>query len=211
VYGFRWIFKGNKKTRRRWLILSGLFLTLLFFCLYFLFSRPTANLEQPEPQMLLTKGIVKKKSTLYQSLLEKNIPIRWINLIISELKSYVDFNRIKGGTWRFFTDARGELVKFIFEKSPLEVYKLEKGPQGYVAQRDEVSMEKHLVKVEGEIRTSLYEAMNVRLFSMRFGLKQKETQTSTLSYSHPPVLLRSMPSRGDRRSFFKNQYEKDSV
>ncbi len=148
MYGFGWIFKGNKKTRRRWLILSGLFLALLFFSLYFLFSRPTANLEQPETQILLTEGTVKRKGTLYQSLLEKNIPIRWIHLIISELKPYVDFNRIKGGTYRFITDAKGELVKFIFEKSPLEVYKLEKGPQGYVAQRDEVSLGKHLVKVE---------------------------------------------------------------
>jgi murein DD-endopeptidase MepM/ murein hydrolase activator NlpD len=160
VYGFGWIFKGDKKARRRWLILSGFFLTLLFFSLYFLFSRPTANLEQPETQILLTEGTIKGKSTLYQSLLEKNIPIRWIHLIISELKPYVDFNRIKGGTYRFFTDAKGELVKFIFEKSPLEVYKLEKGPQGYVAQRDEVSLGKHLVKVEGEIRSSLYEALN---------------------------------------------------
>ena len=160
MYGFGWIFKGNKKARRRWLILSGLFLTLLFFSLYFLFSRPTSNLEQPETQILLTEGTIKGKSTLYQSLLEKNIPVRWIHLIISELKPYVDFNRIKGGTYRFFTDAKGELVKFIFEKSPLEVYKLEKGPQGYVAQRDEVSLGKHLVKVEGEIRSSLFEAMN---------------------------------------------------
>jgi murein DD-endopeptidase MepM/ murein hydrolase activator NlpD len=160
VYRFGWIFKGNKKARRRRLILSGLFLALLFFSLYFLFSRPTANLEQPETQILLTEGTIKGKSTLYQSLLEKNIPIRWIHLIISELKPYVDFNRIKGGTYRFFTDTKGELVKFIFEKSPLEVYKLEKGPQGYVAQRDEVSLGKHLVKVEGEIRSSLFEAMN---------------------------------------------------
>jgi len=160
VYGFGWIFKGNKKARRRWLILSGFFLALLFFSLYFLFSRPTANLEQPEPQILLTEGTIKRKSTLYQSLLEKNIPIRWIHLIISELKPYVDFNRIKGGTYRFFTDAKGELVKFIFEKSPLEVFKLEKGHKGYVAQRDEVSLEKHLVKVEGEIRFSLFGAMN---------------------------------------------------
>ena len=160
MYGFGWIFKGNKKARRRWLILSGFFLALLFFSLYFLFSRPTANLEQPEPQILLTEGTIKRKSTLYQSLLEKNIPIRWIHLIISELKPYVDFNRIKGGTYRFFTDAKGELVKFIFEKSPLEVFKLEKGHKGYVAQRDEVSLEKHLVKVEGEIRFSLFGAMN---------------------------------------------------
>ena len=133
---------------------------MLFFSHYFLFYRPTANLEQPEPQILLTEGTIKEKSTLYQSLLEKNIPIQWIHLIITEMRPYVDFSRITGGAYRLFTDAKGELVKFIFEKNPLEVYKLEKSSQGYVTQRDEVSVEKHLVRVAGEIRSSLFEAMN---------------------------------------------------
>jgi murein DD-endopeptidase MepM/ murein hydrolase activator NlpD len=54
----------------------------------------------------------------------------------------------------------GELVKFLFEKSPTEVYKIEKAPEGYITQRQEVPLERYLVKVEGEIRSSLYEAIN---------------------------------------------------
>jgi murein DD-endopeptidase MepM/ murein hydrolase activator NlpD len=91
---------------------------------------------------------------------QKKIPIRWINLIVSELKPYVDFNRIKGGTYRFIADTGGELVKFLFEKSPTEVYEVEKSPEGYVTKQKEVSLKTYLVRVKGEIRSSLYEAIN---------------------------------------------------
>ena len=92
--------------------------------------------------------------------MQKKIPIRWIDLIISKLRPHVDFNKIRGGTYRFITDIGGELVKFLFEKSPTEVYEIEKGPEGYVTKQKEVPLERYLVKVEGEIRSSLYEAMN---------------------------------------------------
>ena len=58
------------------------------------------------------------------------------------------------------TDMGGELVRFLFEKSPTEVYEIQKGPQGYVTKQKEVPLERYLVKVEGEIRSSLYEAVN---------------------------------------------------
>ncbi|HSB06561.1 MAG TPA: peptidoglycan DD-metalloendopeptidase family protein [Thermodesulfobacteriota bacterium] len=53
------------------------------------------------------------------------------------------------------------MVKFLFEKSPLEVYEMEKGPEGYMTKQKEVPLERYLIKVEGEIRSSLYEAVNV--------------------------------------------------
>jgi murein DD-endopeptidase MepM/ murein hydrolase activator NlpD len=108
----------------------------------------------------VVEGSVKKRGTLYQSLVEKKIPIRWVDLIVSELKPHVEFNRIKGGTYRFVTDMGGELVRFLFEGSPTEVYEVEKGPQGYVAKKKEVPLERYLVKVAGEIRSSLFEAMD---------------------------------------------------
>lgn len=157
-------FKQEKKLRRRKVILWGILLVSLFLSLYFFFPKltvtPPEQEPQPEPQIQVIEGSVKEKRTLYESLVQKKIPIRWINLIVSELKPYVDFNRIKGGTYRFITDMGGELVKFLFEKSPTEVYKIEKTSRGYITQRQEVPLERHLVRVEGEIRSSLYEAIN---------------------------------------------------
>jgi hypothetical protein len=157
--------KNEKKRRRRRLILSGILLFFFLFILYFFSPRltvtPPEQDPRPKPQLHVVEGTVKEKSTLYESLVQKKIPIRWIDLIVSELKPFVDFNRIKGGTYRFIADMGGELVKFLFEKSPTEVYKIEKTPEGYVTQRQEVPLERYLVKVEGEIRSSLYEATNV--------------------------------------------------
>jgi murein DD-endopeptidase MepM/ murein hydrolase activator NlpD len=146
------------------LIVSGI---LFVFSLFILFSfppqltvTPPQQEWQPEPQLHVVEGSVKEKSTLYESLVQKKVPIRWIDLIISKLTPHVNFNKIRGGTYRFITDIRGELVKFLFEKSPTEVYEIEKVPEGYVTKQKEVPLKRYLVKVEGEIRFSLYEAIN---------------------------------------------------
>jgi len=153
--------RHNKKKKRRWLIFTGIVTISFFFSLFFLFPKPTVvPPSEPEPQLHVVEGSVKEKSTLYESLVQKKIPIRWVDLIVSELKPHVDFNRIKGGTYHFVTDMGGELVRFLFEESPTEVYEVEKGPQGYMAKKKEVPLERYLVKVAGEIRSSLFEAMD---------------------------------------------------
>ena len=168
-------FKGRpsevKKARGKWVLLSGSFIVGLFFLIYF-FVIPSASPPPPaappasmtsasqEPQLQTIEGEVKERSNFFQSLTEKNIPPRWIDLIVSKLKSYVNFRKIKGGTYRFIADGKGELVKFIYEASPTEIYEIEKDVQGYVVHRKEVSLETHLVKVVGEIRSSLFEAMD---------------------------------------------------
>jgi murein DD-endopeptidase MepM/ murein hydrolase activator NlpD len=158
------LFRSKKKRHRRRLILSGILFVFFLFTLYF-FSRPLTVTQQEqkpqsEPLLHVVEGSVKEKGTLYESMMQKKIPIRWIDVIVWELKPYVDFNKIKGGTYRFITDMGGELVKFLFEKSPTEVYKIEKTSQGYITQRQEVPLERYLVRVEGEIHSSLYEAIN---------------------------------------------------
>jgi murein DD-endopeptidase MepM/ murein hydrolase activator NlpD len=93
--------------------------------------------------------------------MENNISPRWIHLIISKLKSFVDFKKIKGGTYRFITDVDGEMVSFIYEAGPAEIYEIKRDPNGeYIGERQRVPLEVHLVKVVGEIRSSLFEGMN---------------------------------------------------
>jgi murein DD-endopeptidase MepM/ murein hydrolase activator NlpD len=52
------------------------------------------------------------------------------------------------------------LVKFVYEESPTEVYEIEKDAQGYKVQKKEIPLETYLVKAIGEIRSSLFEAMD---------------------------------------------------
>ena len=72
----------------------------------------------------------------------------------------MNFKKIKGGTYRFITDVKGELVKFIYEASPTEIYEIEKDSEGYIAQRKKIALETRLAKVVGEIHSSLFEAMD---------------------------------------------------
>jgi murein DD-endopeptidase MepM/ murein hydrolase activator NlpD len=160
-----------KRKRRKWILLAGSFLVGLFLLIYFFVTpfTPSPPPSSPpessssaaqEPPHQTVEGEVKERSTLFKSLSEKNIPLRWIDLIISKLKPYVNFKKIKGGTYRFITDVKGELVKFIYEASPTEIYEIERNAQGYVAQKQKVLLQIHLTKVVGEIRSSLFEAMD---------------------------------------------------
>ncbi len=168
-------FKGRsseiRRKRRRWFFLSGLFLVGLFLLIGLLIfpSKPFPPATGPngsisttpkESELQTIEGGVEEKSTLFKSFITRSIPLRWIDLIISELKPYVNFKKIKGGTYRFISDRNGELVKFIYEAGPTEIYEIDKTPQGYVAQRKKVVLETHLAKVVGEIRSSLFEAMD---------------------------------------------------
>lgn len=163
------------KRRRRWAIFSGtLLVALLLVAYFFIFSSkplppsteligrvspPMEESQSQESQYQVIEGRVKERSTLFKSLVEKNIPLQWIDLVISKLKPYVNFKKIKAGTYRFISDVKGGLVKFIFEVGPTEVYEIEKDSQGYTTQRKEILLETYLVKVVGGIHSSLFEAM----------------------------------------------------
>jgi murein DD-endopeptidase MepM/ murein hydrolase activator NlpD len=115
---------------------------------------------QKEPPLHVIEGNVKEGSTLFKSMAEKDIQPRWIDLVVSKLKPHVNFKKVKGGTYRFIADEKGEMVKFLYEVGPTEVYEVERDFQGYIAQKKEVPMETYLIKVVGEIRSSLFEAMD---------------------------------------------------
>ncbi len=113
----------------------------------------------PESPYQVLEGVIRPKTSLYQSLKEGNIPHSWIDLIISKLKPFLNFSQLRGGAYRLITTLEGEFLEFIFEKSPVEIYKIEKKEGGYIVQKEDIQLQKELVKVSGEIRSSLYEAI----------------------------------------------------
>ena len=105
-------------------------------------------------------GEVKERSSLFKSLAEKGISARWIDLIISELRPSIDFRKIREASYRLVSDENGDLVKFVYEAGPTEIYEIEKTSRGYVTQKKQVLLDTTLAKVVGEIRLSLFEAMD---------------------------------------------------
>ena len=162
--------EGRKKSVRWKLLWVGIVL-ILFVPVYSLLlpskstppsPSPTESFEQTtkDIELQVIEGKVEEKGTLFKSMSEKKIPIQWIDLVVSKLKHYVNFKKIKGGVYRLITNVKGELVKFIYEAGPTEIYEIEKGAEGYTTQRIDVPVETVLVKVVGEIRSSLFEAMD---------------------------------------------------
>ena len=167
------VWKGKKK----WILFGSILFGLtLAFCLLILpsgsFKPATESIPPgssvshetptpaPEPSPPVIEGEVKKGSSFFKSLKAKKIPVHWIEMIVSKLRPHVNFKKIRGGTYRFFMDVGGELTKFVYEAGPTEVYEIEKKGEGYVALKKEVPLESPIVKVVGEIHTSLFEAMD---------------------------------------------------
>jgi murein DD-endopeptidase MepM/ murein hydrolase activator NlpD len=161
--------EGQTSKKKKRLIFPGILLLVLLPLIYFFIvplrsTPPPAGsvLKESQPQDVeneVIEGIIKAGSTLSRSLAEKNIPPPWIDVIVSTLKPHVDFRKIKGGAYRLVKDRKGELVRFVYEEGPTEVYEIVKDAQGYRAQKKEIPLETSLVKVIGEIRSSLFEAM----------------------------------------------------
>jgi murein DD-endopeptidase MepM/ murein hydrolase activator NlpD len=113
--------------------------------------------EQPEG--IAIEGRLEANRNFSQALADKKISQSWIQLIISQLRPYLNFRKMRGGSFRFIADEEGNLLKFTYEAGPTEIYEIVKGPQGYTASRLDVPLENRLVKVVGEIRSSLFESM----------------------------------------------------
>jgi murein DD-endopeptidase MepM/ murein hydrolase activator NlpD len=166
---------GNRKSKRKWLLLGALLLGLVFVFYVFILplvffqgttdpipplSRESGETSGQAPPHQVIEGHVREGSSFFKSLAEKRIPIHWIELIISELRPYVNFKKIRGGTYCFIMDVKGELVKFVYEAGPTEIYEVEKKDQGYAAQKVAVPLQVSLSKISGEIHSSLFEAMD---------------------------------------------------
>ncbi len=175
--------RGERKGRRKWMppyqvrgrLLGVLLLTSAsVLCLFFLplefFKAPvhrtlpagpeSEKAPAPMPPHRVIEGQIKEGSSFFKSLAEKGIAPRWIETIISHLKPYVNFRKIRGGVYRIILDVKGDLQKFVFETGPTEIYEVEKKEEEYAVQKVNVPLDVSIVTVAGEIRSSLFEAMD---------------------------------------------------
>ena len=167
-------YRGEGRTRKKRWTLPCVFCGLILLCTFlFLPFRTYSPSPEPAPPAVtdpnpppsteapqqVIEGKVKEGSSFSKSLSEKNVPAQWIELVVSRLKPYVNFKKIRGGAYRLILDTRGQLLKFVYEGGATEVYEIEKGPHGYVAEKKDVPLQVSIVKAEGEVRSSLFEAM----------------------------------------------------
>lgn len=81
--------------------------------------------------------------------------------IINSFAGVLDFRKLQpGDTYKIFLDDNNELVHCRYESGPLDLYSLYRTDSGLKAEKLDVPLEMRLVRIRGEIKSSLFESFS---------------------------------------------------
>ena len=99
-------------------------------------------------------------TSLYASLLQKNIPLDLITGLLQELGRVIDLKKtLPGESYELITDAAGALKSLRYFKAPGEVLVVEPAEEGLTIFQENVPLIKIVRKIEGVVKVSLYDAV----------------------------------------------------
>ena len=105
----------------------------------------------------IIKGQLLQGDTFDSSLRRKNVPPEIRSLIIKSLSDTLDFKRLKPrDNYTLELAEDGNLKSFIYESSPLDIISLKSTYGGYTVQKTPIDLERHRVRMTGEISSSLF-------------------------------------------------------
>ena len=102
--------------------------------------------------------------TLSKSFNSNKVPAETVSLVFKYLSEMVDFKKLRPGD-RYSIDvgANDELVKCVYEISPLESYTVKLTDSGYKVERDKKFLEVRKIRLTGEVSTTLLDAFPVEI------------------------------------------------
>ncbi len=168
-------------------------------------------LRSPRKTSLKTKGLperiiegrMEKGGCLYTALKKRGISPDQIAVITAHLKPLLDFRDCNpGDSFRISFDERGELQAFLYEASLTDVYEVTREGERYVASKRKVILDRHLTRVEGEIGSTLFDAIE----------KTGEKDHLTLSFADVfawEIDFHNDPRKGDRFKIIVEKFYKD--
>jgi len=99
-------------------------------------------------------------TSLYASLLQKNISLDQITGLLLELGKVIDLRKtLPGESYELITDAQGSLRSLRYFKAPGEVLVVEPAEEGLTIFQENVPLTKIVRKIQGEVKLSLYDAV----------------------------------------------------
>jgi N-acetylmuramoyl-L-alanine amidase len=123
-------------------------------------SQKEASSEIKSAPGRITEGRMEKGSCLYMALKERGVSADQIALITAHLKPLFNFKDCNpGDSFRVSLDEWGELQKFTYEAGLADIYDLTREGGRYVASKRKVILDRHLTRVEGEIESTLFDAI----------------------------------------------------
>lgn len=140
--------------------------SILCISLLYVLFRPTGNVEISTGNLSpagmasrIISGVLSQTDTFYESLKNRNVPAEAINTIIRHLSDLVDFRRCKPGTrYDIRLSPLGEVVRCSYYLSPVEVYTLKEENGDYSVYKEDIEIEKQIVKFSGQVESSLFES-----------------------------------------------------
>ena len=123
---------------------------------------PPADTAPSFPPLTVIRGSLGKEGTLYDALRAQNVAPETIGLIVSQLRPIVDFRSCqRDDRFSLWLTEGGAVERFEYCKGPLDVYELIRAADGgYEARKQDIAIDRYLVKVRGEIQSSLFETIS---------------------------------------------------
>jgi len=105
------------------------------------------------------RGTILDGDTLNSSFQRNKVPSPTSNQIFSSLSSKLNFKNLRpGDRYSIIFDENSNLLKCVYEVSPLESYTVKYTDNGYLADRNRIILETRRVKISGVVDTSLFAA-----------------------------------------------------
>ncbi|MBU0728179.1 MAG: M23 family metallopeptidase [Proteobacteria bacterium] len=104
-------------------------------------------------------GELKPGDSLSTSFTRHNISAEIKNIIIEGFRNTIDFKQLyPGNTYTVYLDDDKQLVRCVFQSSPIDTYILERSEDEYVAKKTTVYLDRFTEYLSGSIETSLFES-----------------------------------------------------
>jgi len=163
--------------------------------------------EPPSAAIVLTGSLQKGESfseALQRVLLHNKQADELAEKITQKLSRVVNLRKSRPGeTFALVMDYSGKLIRCTYEKNPFEIYTMEPDDQDYnltIAQED-ITLERHVVKLSGEIEGSLFQAFAKLGENERLTLAFADIFASRIDFNNDL-------KRGDRFELLLEKYYK---
>lgn len=170
-------------------------------------TQPINSLEeevaQAERAFRTITGSVTSGQTFHSILVDSGLSHASAAQIVQALKPVFDCSRIApGNEYCLVADEEGELVNLSYQVNPVTIYRLCRQGSNFVASKEEVPVDKKLVRISGEIKSSLFEAVNA-------AGEGDETAVALAELFAWDIDFRHDLQKGDRFTLILEKYFKD--
>lgn len=185
--------------------------TVLFYFLTLFLTGPSLQNPQKEEELYTSEltlgciftGTIEKDQPLANALSKKGLPADLIHNLTQSLSKVLDLRRCKPGDFfKLLATPEHNLILFEYQNGLMEKYKVENKEGEMIASTLPVKLNKMVMGLEGEIKTSLWEAMSDDCESPELILKFSDIFAWEMDFLNET-------QKGDRFKLIYEVYEKD--